>query len=145
MSLGDHLRYLRAMNGGQGTDEIAKAIGLDNATQLNLAEVRYRPVDDDHLIESLAAYYARPVAEFQWHNARSRKYLTFYLSQAKEQQSLVSLTLRGEQQLTGRVVWWDLSSVGLRDESGRVLVVQRHAIIDWPNATEHWWAETDGG
>lgn len=144
MSLGDHLRYLRAVNGGQSTDEVAKAIGLENATELNLAEVRYRPVADDHLIESLATYYARPVAEFQWHNARPRKYLTFYLSQAKEQQSLVSLTLRGDQEVSGRVLWWDLSSVGLRQESGRVLVVQRHAIIDWPKATEHWWDEADG-
>lgn len=143
MSLGDHLRYLRAWNGGQTTEEVAKAIDLDNITQLNLAEVRYRPVENDHLIEKLAAYYGRPVAEFQWHNARARKYLTFYLSEAKDQQRPVSLTLRGEQPLTGQVVWWDLSSVGLREDSGRVLVVQRHAIIDWPKATDHWWDESD--
>lgn len=138
MSLSDHLRYLRAMQGGVSTQVITEAIGLEKPTPVNHAETQYRPVRDPELVAKLAAYYQRPLTEFQWHNDRPRKYLTFYLARALETKETVTLTLRSEEQLTGTVEWWDLGSVGLWDENGRLLVVQRHAVVDWPGATTEW-------
>lgn len=139
MSLADHLRYLRAMKGGIDTDTIAGAIGLESSQKINEAELRYRAVDDETLIEKLADFYGRPLSEFQWHNARPRKYLTFYIARVLETKEAVSLTLRSGETLRGTAAWWDLGSIGLRTTDGRLLVVQRHAVIDWPGATE--WEE----
>ena len=138
MSLSDHLRYLRALQGGVNTQTIAEAIGLEKPTPVNHAEIQYRPVRDPELVEKLADYYQQPLEEFQWHNARPRKYLTFYLARALKTKETASLTLRSEEQLTGAVEWWDLGSVGLRDENGRLLVVQRQAVVDWPGAATDW-------
>jgi sRNA-binding regulator protein Hfq len=138
MSLSDHLRYLRAKQGGVGTLEVAQAIGLEKPTAVNLAEKQYRPIHDEELVAKLADYYGRPLEEFQWHNARPRKFLTFYIARALRTKETVSLTLRSGRQLTGTAEWWDMSSVGLRDENGRLLVIQRHAIIDWPGADSEW-------
>lgn len=136
MSLADHLRYLRAMKGGVDTETIAQEIGLDSPAPINQAEVRYRPVYDSDLIDRLADYYGRPRQEFHWHNARPRKFLTFTVAQAMRNKEPVTLTLRSGQTLTGMATWWDLSSIGLLTEEGRLLVVQRHAVVDWPGATE---------
>ena len=138
MSLSDHLRYLRAQQGGTETMEIAQAIGLEKPTAVNLAERQYRPLRDEELVAKLADYYGRPLAEFQWHNARPRKYLTFYIARARKTGETVQLTLRSGKQISGTAVWWDLSSVGLEDAHGHVLVVQRHAVIDWPGAATDW-------
>lgn len=136
MSLADHLRYLRAMQGGTGTDEIAQALGLETASPINLAEKKYAPVRDPELVRKLADYYGRPHEEFVWHNARPRKFLTFAAAAALESGDPITLTLRSGETLAGTVEWWDLSSIGLRAADGRLLVVQRHAVTDWPNATE---------
>ncbi len=138
MSLSDHLRYLRALRGGTPTLEIATTLGLPKPYPVNLAETQYRPVRDEELVANLAAYYERPLEEFQWHNARPRKYLTFYIARALKTKETVSLTLRSGHQLTGTAEWWDLGSVGLRGEDGRLIVVQRHAVIDWPGAATEW-------
>jgi sRNA-binding regulator protein Hfq len=136
MSLADRLRYLRAMKGGVDTETIAQEIGLDSPAPINQAEVRYRPVYDTDLIDKLADYYGRPHQEFHWHNARPRKFLTFTIAQAMRSKESVTLTLRSGQTLTGTATWWDLSSIGLLTEEGHLLVVQRHAVVDWPGATE---------
>lgn len=142
MSLSDHLRYLRAITDVE-PNEIAEAIEIESLSALSMAEVRYRPVADDTLLEKLADFYDRPVEEFHWHNARARKYLTFYVERALREEKSIHLTLRGGQELHGRPEWWDLASIGLRDDTDRLLVVQRHAVIDWPDATEHWWEKDE--
>lgn len=138
MSLSDHLRYLRAMRPGLTPEDIAEALGLETPGAISQAEKRYRPVLDEALIAGLAQYYGQPLAEFQWHNARARKYLTFYVQRALANKMPATLTLRGGQTLSGRVVWWDLGAIGLETGDG-LLVVQRHAVVDWPGAEEHWW------
>jgi sRNA-binding regulator protein Hfq len=135
MSLSDHLRYLRAMRGGLDTQTIADAIGLEKSLSINQAEIQYRPVRDPELVAKLADFYGRPLDEFQWHNARPRKFLTFYTARALETKESASLTLRSGEVLSGQIVWWDLGSIGLKMEDGRTLVVMRHAIMDWPDAT----------
>ncbi len=142
MSLGDHLRYLRAL-AEVDPAKIAEAQGITSLSSLSTAEVRYRPVEDDALVQKLADFYDRPVEEFRWHNARARKYLTFYVERALRAGESIQLTLRGGKDLHGRPEWWDLATIGLRDEAGRLLVVQRHAVIDWPEATVHWWVEEE--
>jgi hypothetical protein len=83
----------------------------------------------------LADYYGRSLEEFHWHNERPRKFLTFSLAEALRTQQPISLTLRSGELLAGQVTWWDLSSIGLQQVDSHLLVVQRHAVVDWPNAT----------
>ncbi len=135
MSLSDHLRYLRAMRGGLETQTIADTIGLEKPTPINQAETQYRPVRDPDLVAKLADFYGRSLEEFQWHNARPRKFLTFYSARALETKEPASLTLRSGEVLCGQIVWWDLGSIGLKMDNGRTIVVMRHAVIDWPDAT----------
>ena len=135
MSLSDHLRYLRAMRGDLDTRTIAVAIGLEKPAPINHAETRYRPVRDPELVAKLADFYGRPLEEFQWHNARPRKFLTFYAARALETKEPASFTLRSGEVLSGQIMWWDLGSIGLKMDDGRTIVVMRHAIIDWPDAT----------
>jgi hypothetical protein len=132
MSLGDHLRYLRARRGGIDTRSIAEELGLDRPWLINEIEVRYREVGDDELVAKLARYYDRPVDELLWHRARSRKKLTQDVALAMQEERPVRLVLRSGTALEGEPIWWDLGTIGLmvagEDE---VTVVQRHAVIDW--------------
>ncbi|MCP4423201.1 MAG: hypothetical protein GY803_01780 [Chloroflexi bacterium] len=135
MSLSDHLRYLRAMRGGSDTRTIAAAIDLEKPASVNRAETQYRPVRDPELVAKLADFYGRPLEEFQWHNARPRKFLTFYAARALETKETASFTLRSGETLSGQIVWWDLGSIGLEVDDGRTIVIMRHAVVDWPDAT----------
>ncbi len=131
MSLADHLRYLRALKGGPHIAEVAEAIGWEKVSDITLAEKRYRPLEDEELMAKLADYYGRPLEEFEWHNGRSRKQLTSYVHQAKENNTPVRLTLRHGETITGRPRWWDLAAVGVEMDDGRTVIVLRHAVIDW--------------
>ncbi|MBN1316194.1 MAG: hypothetical protein JXA42_12015 [Anaerolineales bacterium] len=132
MSLGDHLRYLRAMHGGVDIISIAQAIGIDRPWSITEIEVRYRQLGDDDLVTKLAEYYDRPVDEFFWHRERSRKKLSQFLQKAIHEKELVSLRLRTGETLDGMPKWWDLGAIGFQKEGeDRITVVQRHAVIDW--------------
>lgn len=131
MSLSDHLRYLRAMKGGLHISEVALAAGVAKVVDVNLAEKQYRPLADEGLMEKLAAYYGRSLDEFHWHNARSRKQFTYFISQAMQNETAVSLVMRHGETITGTVEDWDMACVALRLADGRLLIVQRHAVIDW--------------
>lgn len=132
MSLGDHLRYLRAMKGGIDTASVAEAIGIERPWPINEIEVRYRELGDDDLLAKLADYYGRPVEELVWHRQRSRKKLTLYIHEAIQEGRPVTLRLRSGEELRGEPQWWDLGAIGLLREGERALtVVQRHAVVDW--------------
>lgn len=132
MSLGDELRYLRALHGGGNLMEIGEEIGLKPGT-LRQMEQRYRRVgEDDEVLASIAAYYDVPLATLQWHRERYRKALSAYLQQALESGMVARFELRTGEPLAGRVRWWDLGAFGLEPEGGEPLtVVQRHAVLDW--------------
>ncbi len=131
MSLSDHLRYLRAMKGGLHISDVAQAAGAAKVVDVGLAEKQYRPLTDEGLMEKLAAYYGRSLDEFHWHNARSRKQFTYFISHATRNETAISLVLRHGETITGRVEDWDLACVALRLADGRLLIVQRHAVVDW--------------
>ena len=132
MSLGDHLRFLRALHGGMDTATIAGFIGIDRPWPINEIEVRYRQVGDDELVAKLAEYYDRPVEELFWHRERSRKKFTQYVHRATQEERPVRLQLRSGEVLQGIPQWWDLGSVGLLpDGKQEILIVQRHAVVDW--------------
>lgn len=131
MSLSDHLRYLRAMKGGLHISDVAHAAGVEKVVDVNLAEKQYRPLADEGLMEKLAVYYGRPLEEFHWHNARSRKQFTYFINQAMQNETAVSLVMRHGETLIGVVADYDPACVALRLADGRVLVVQRHAVVDW--------------
>lgn len=131
MSLGDELRYLRARAGGPTPFEIAEATGVDAGLYRQL-EQRYRELGDDETVEKLAAYFGCDAEWLKRARSRSRKALSQHLSRAAESGAPVRLRLRTGETLTGTVEGWDLGALGLRPPDGTpLLVVQRHAVIDW--------------
>lgn len=135
MSLGDELRYLRAFHGGGSPQEIEDEIGLDHNT-LSTMEQRYRRVgEDDDVLAKIAAYYGVPLEKLQWHRERYRKALSVYLQKTLESEVVAGFTLRTDEEVKGRVRWWDLGAFGLEPEDGEpFVVVQRHAVLDWEGA-----------
>ncbi len=134
MSLGDELRYQRALHGGGDLAKIEDEIGLEHGA-LRYIEQRYRRVgDDDETLAKIAAYYDVPFDELQFHRERYRKALSAYLHQAMEEKTPAHFDLRTGERLSGRVQWWDLGAFGLRPSDGEdapLVVVQRHAVLDW--------------
>ena len=136
MSLGDELRYLRAMRGGPSYNDIQERLGLPQGT-LWWLERKYCLVgEDDEVLERLAAYYHTTLENLQFHRKRYRKALSVYLDQAKKSGQEVNVLLRTGEWLRGRVLWWDLAAFGLQTEEWGPTVVQRHAVIDWEGADE---------
>jgi hypothetical protein len=54
------------------------------------------------------------------------------------------LHIRSGETLAGRIIWWDLGAAALQLDGGELLVVQRHAVIDW-RAIEIEGAEGERG
>jgi hypothetical protein len=135
MSLGDELRYLRAFHGGGNLGQIEEEIGLEPGT-LRTMEQRYRRVgEDDEVLAKIAAYYNVSLGALQYHRERYRKALSVALHQAMESGTTARFELRTGEALAGRVRWWDLGAFGLEPEGGGPLVVvQRHAVLDWAGA-----------
>jgi len=131
VSLGDELRYLRAQAGGPTPLDIAEAAGIDAGLYRQL-EQRYREMGDDETIEKLAAFFGCEPETLKRARPRSRKALSQFLAQAKKQDRPVQLHLRTGESLSGRVIWWDLGALGLEPQAGGpIVVVQRHAVVDW--------------
>jgi hypothetical protein len=131
MSLGDELRFQRAMAGGPTPMEIAEETGVDSGLYCQL-EQRYREIGDGETIDKLAAYFKCDPATLKRAQSRSRKALSQYLYGARDSGHSVRLELRTQEILQGHVAWWDLGAVGLvLDDSDMLTVVQRHAVIDW--------------
>ena len=132
MSLGDELRYLRALRGGGNLRQIEMEAGLEPG-ELRSMEQRYRRVgEDDTVLQKVAAYYKVPIEELQWHRQRFRKALSAYLQHGLETGALVRVHLRTGGMLNGSVCWWDMGAFGLEPTDGKPLtVVQRHAVLDW--------------
>ncbi len=131
MSLGDELRYLRARAGGPTPLEIAEAAGVDAGLYSQL-EQRYREMGDDETLDKLAAYFDCDVELLKHARSRSRKALNQHLAQAQQSEQPVQLLVRTGETLIGRVLQWDLGAIGLDlEDAGPMIVVQRHAVIDW--------------
>ncbi|HET89256.1 MAG TPA: hypothetical protein ENN99_00735 [Chloroflexi bacterium] len=139
MSLGDELRYQRALHGGDDLAELEQEIGLVPGT-LRYMEQRYRRIgEDDEVLEKIAAYYGVALEKLQWHRERYRKALSAYLYQSMEEKTSARFELRTGERLSGQVQWWDLGAFGLKLDGGEnqpLLVVQRHAVVDWEGAGE---------
>ena len=132
MSLGDYVRYLRAMRGGPDFRAIHEATGVPVRT-LREIEQRYRRVgEDDEDLRKLADYFGVPVEEFAWRREKWRKLLSEALHSAQTEKRPIRLILRNGPTFEGHVLWWDLGAAEIESpDSGERLVVQRHAIDDW--------------
>lgn len=131
MSLGDELRYLRALRGGPDNRTVEEGAGIPHGT-LRQLEKRYRRMgEDDKILARLAAYYGVSLERLQFHRERYRKALSAYLHQKQESGEEAHLRLRTGEEMSGRVRWWDLGAFGLETEDGELTIVQRHAVVDW--------------
>jgi hypothetical protein len=87
---------------------------------------------DDETLDKLADYFGADVEALKRARSRSRKALSQYMDQALLEKSLLRLNLRSGETLSGRLAWWDLGALGLQpDDGGSLIVVQRHAVLDW--------------
>lgn len=134
MSLGDHLRYIRAMRGGAKPSEFYDGMAPEHIRRATEVELRYGDHSSPELVRALAQHLNVAEEELLWHRARPRKALSFYLCEVQARQSAATLTLRTGETLTGHVAWWDLGAVGLERAPGHITVVQRHHIVDWEGA-----------
>jgi hypothetical protein len=131
MSLGDELRYLRARAAGVTPDEIQEATGI-KATLYCMLEQRYRELGDDETLDKLADYFGADVEALKRARSRSRKALSQYMDQVMVDKTPLRLNLRNGETLSGSLAWWDLGALGLQpDDGGELIVVQRHAVLDW--------------
>lgn len=132
MSLGDYLRYLRAMKGGPNFLAIQEATGVPTRTTREI-EQRYRRVgENDEDLQKLADYYGVPIGELTWRRERWRKLLSEALYTAQSEERPIRLIVRDGPTFEGQVLWWDLGATELElsGDEGRV-VVQRHMVDDW--------------
>jgi transcriptional regulator with XRE-family HTH domain len=132
MSLGDYMRYLRALKGGPDFLSIEEATGVPSGT-LRQIEQRYRRVgEDDEELQKLAGYFEVSVDELAWRREKWRKLLSAALYTAQNEGQAIRLTLRDGPTFGGRVLWWDLGATELELSSGQGrVVVQRHMVDDW--------------
>lgn len=132
MSLGDFVRYLRAIKGGPDFWTVEEATGVPGRT-LREIEQRYRRVgENEEDLQKLADYYAVPVDELTWRREKWRKLLSVALYTAQTEDRSIRLILRDGPTFEGRVLWWDLGATELDLlDGGERLVVQRHAVDDW--------------
>jgi len=131
MSLGDYVRFLRALKGGPTPFEMAEEGGIPSAEYRQI-EQRYREVATDETVQKLARYFGVPVEELEWRRAWPRKALTAALDQAMRRGWRIHLMLRTGERLSGRVKWFDLGALLLELEGGSgEVVVQRHMVETW--------------
>lgn len=130
MSLGDYLRYLRAMKGGPTPWDIQEATGVPSGLYRQM-EQRYRAMGDEETLVRLAAYFDVPVEELRWRYDWPRKLLSKALVEAQEEGRPIRLHLRTGETFEGRVEWWDLGATLLTLTNGEQVVVQRHVVETW--------------
>lgn len=132
MSLGDYLRYLRAVKGGPDFLTIEGVTGLPASTMRQI-EQRYRRMgENDEELRKLADYFHVPVEELVWRREKWRKLLSEALYTAQQEKRGIRLVLRDGPTFEGSVLWWDLGAIELELSSGQGrVVVQRHAVDDW--------------
>ncbi len=130
MSLGDYVRYLRALKGGPTPWQIEEATGVPSGIYRQI-EQRYRAIGEDDILDRLAAYYQVPATELTWRYAWSRKALNAALAYAQENQAPVALEIRGGELIAGQLIWWDLGAIAVAEADGQTVVVQRHIVDRW--------------
>lgn len=130
MSLGDYVRFLRALKGGPTPWQIETDTGIAPGIYRQI-EQRYRSIGDEQLLEKMAVYFGVAAEELRWRQHWPRKGLTAALVDAQESGQPLTLVLRNSETLTGAVQWWDLGAVEIRQADGVLLVVQRHMVDRW--------------
>ena len=130
MSLGDYLRFLRAMRDGPTPWEIQEATEVPSSIYRHL-EQRYREMGDEDTIQKLAEYFEVPVEELQQRKTKYRKALSAALLEAKTNDQSIRLILRSGHTFEGRIGWWDLGATLVRLADGEEIVIQRHIVDDW--------------
>lgn len=137
MSLGDYLRFLRALRGGPTCLEVGLGAGLAQPNIVAQIERRYREMGDDETLERLAVYFQVPVENLLRYRGRYRKALSRFLDEAWRSARPVRISIWTGETLTGRVVNWDMAAFGLAPADGSPeVIVQRHAVDDWEFETE---------
>lgn len=131
MSLADHIRLLRAQQGGMGFEALAERLGAATAKEIFKLERKQRDLADEAMLEKLAVAFQVPIEELRQDQAHSRKALGAFCLDAQEKATPVTLHLRHGEALTGQVLWLDMAAIGLQGSPDQIIVVQRHAVTDW--------------
>lgn len=130
MSVGDYVRFQRALKGGPTPWAVEEATGVDADTYREI-EQRYRTLGTDEELTTLAQYFGVPEQELVDRREWGRRRLSAELVDAREQDRRISLYLRTGDTVTGKVRWSDLGALLLKQENGHEIVIQRHAVERW--------------
>lgn len=140
MSLADHIRLLRAWQGGASYDVLKERLDVATIKQLFQIERKQHDVVEDATLEKLALAFEVPVDDLRQYQQRTRKALANFCQEAQAKAEPISLRLRHGEVLTGHVQWVDMAAIGLQCEdaypagaypTANTVVVQRHAVVDW--------------
>jgi len=130
MSLGDELRFLRAMQAGIEPDKVERIIGLPRYTMTDLEDAPDKFGGDETLAQ-VAGYFSVEPNSLRAARKHSRVALDIYLKRMKAQRQTAILRLRGGSTVVGSPYWWDRAVVSIGQPEGENLIVMRHAVISW--------------
>jgi hypothetical protein len=136
MILSDLLMYLRARKGGVFYSDVSEATNLATLRIVRAERTLTVPDLTSDEIDRLAAYFDVPAEELREAKKKSRADLTSYLASQEKSGAPAQLRLRGEQNVSGTIVWRDRHAVALRQPDRTAVVVYRSSVEEWGASDE---------
>jgi hypothetical protein len=131
MILSDLLTYLRARKGGVFYSDVSEAVEIPTLRLVRAERTLTVPDLTLEEINRLAEYLDVPAEELRQARRQSRADLTSYLAVQEKANAPVTLRLRGDQQVSGPIIWRDRHAVALRQPDRSALVVYRSSVEEW--------------
>lgn len=135
MILSDLLMYLRARKGGVFYSDVSEAIEIPTLRLVRAERTLTVPDLTTEEIGRLAEYFNVPVLDLREAKRRSRADLTSYLAGLEKSGAPARLRLRGDQSVSGPIVWRDRHAVALRQPDRSAVVVYRSSVEAWGEET----------
>lgn len=131
MTLSDLLIYLRARKGGVFYSDVAEAIEIPTLRLVRAERTFSVPDLTPEELNRLAEYFGISAEELRAAQRQCRADLTAYLGAQEKANAPAYLTLLGDVQVSGPVVWRDRHAVALRQPDGSTMVIYRSSVERW--------------
>ncbi|HEX5417913.1 MAG TPA: hypothetical protein VFZ25_19830 [Chloroflexota bacterium] len=131
MTLGDLLTLLRARKAGAYYSDVAEAVEIPILSLVRAERTFSTPRLTPEELTRLAEYFGVPVERLEEARRRSRADFTSYLAACEKDHRSATLTLVGQETVSGTILWRDRHAVALRQPDGSVLVVYRSNVDSW--------------
>jgi hypothetical protein len=131
MILSDLLTFLRARKGGVFYSDVSETVEIPTLRLVRAERTLTVPDLTPEESNRLAEYFDVPAEELRQAKRRSRADLTAYLAGLEKSNAPARLRLRGDQIVSGAVLWRDRHAIALRQPDRAALVVYRSAVEGW--------------